>query len=178
MVIECQAQEQDLKQEEQDLKQKKLQSGEKEAPKLIEDLNQEDKKFKNLIDNIDDDTRDSIIDVYYYYGKYNIREGRYQEARDNFTRVIALDEGSSGAFAYRGTAYLGLGQLDKALADLNHAHGMDKTNPYALKHRGVVYRKKGQFDKALADFTQVCVLGYSEPWIEDELEELRQMDER
>ena len=114
LVKECQAQEQDLKQEEQDLKQKKLQSGEKEAPKLIEDLNQEDENFKNLIDNIDDDTRDSIIDIYYDYGKYNIREGRYQEARDNFTRVIALDEGSSGAFAYRGTAYLGLGQLDKA----------------------------------------------------------------
>jgi tetratricopeptide (TPR) repeat protein len=159
--------------QEQDLEQKKLQNGEKEAPKLIEDLKREDENFKNLIDNIDDDTRENIIQIYYDYGKYNIREGRYQEARDNFTRVIALNEGHSGAFARRGSAYLGLGQLNEAMADLNHALELNDKNIYAWAHRGVVHRKKGRYEEAWADFTQVCVLGYSEPWIEDELEKLR-----
>jgi tetratricopeptide (TPR) repeat protein/uncharacterized protein YoxC len=155
-------------------KQKVLLSEKQASPKLIEDLNRREENFKDLIDNIiDDETRQKIINIYYDYGEYNMRKGRYEEVRDNFTRVIALDEGYSGAFAYRGTAYLGLGQLDKALEDLNHACEMDKKNPYALKHRGVVHRKKGQYKEAWADFTQVLALGYSEPWIEDELDKLR-----
>jgi hypothetical protein len=117
--------------------------------------------------------RDIQINERYESGEKRMHAKRYKEAVDDFTRVIALDEGYSGAFAYRGTAYLGLGQLDKALEDLNHACEMDKRNPYALKHRGVVHRKMGRYEEAWADFTQVCVLGYSEPWIYEELEKLR-----
>jgi tetratricopeptide (TPR) repeat protein len=109
------------------------------------------------------------IEIIYASGEEHMQAKRYEEARDDFDRVIAMDKGYSGAYAYRGAAYLGLGQLDLALADLNHAHGMDKKNTYALKHRGVVYRKKGLYEEALADFKQVCALGHSRPWIEAEI---------
>jgi tetratricopeptide (TPR) repeat protein len=125
-----------------------------------------DDEFKKLCQCIDSD-----IQKYEYYksGEKHIRVGRYNEARDDFTRVIALNEECSWAFAYRGRAYLGLGQLDEALTDLNHVLKMDNKNIYALKLRGVVHRKMGQYKEAWADFTKVCARGYSRPWIVKEL---------
>ncbi len=122
--------------------------------------------------------RDIQVDEHYKSGEKHMQNKRYPEARNDFTRVIALDEEYSGAFAKRGAAYLGLGQLDKALADLNHAHEMDKKNPYALKHRGVVHRKKGRYKEARDDFTQALALDSSQTWIVEELKNLRQLMRR
>jgi len=113
------------------------------------------------------------IEKYYASGKEHLEARRYPEALDDFTRVIALNKKYSGAFAYRGAVYLGMKQYDDALADFNQALDMDKKNLYAWAHRGVVHRKMGQYKKAQADFTRVRDLGYSKPWIEDELENLK-----
>ena len=98
------------------------------------------------------------------------------QACDDFTQVIALDRNHCRAYAYRGSAYLGMNRFDKALNDLNLALRLSNgSNIYALMHRGVVYRKKGRYKEAWDDFTQVCDRGYSRPWIEDELEKLREL---
>ena len=98
---------------------------------------------------------------------------QYKEAVNKFTQVIALDNEYSGAFAYRGVAYLGLRERNKALADLNHALKLDKKNSYALAHRGVVYRKLERYKEAREDFTQALALDSSQTWINDEFKKIR-----
>ena len=119
------------------------------------------------------------IDKHYKAGEDHIRAKRYGKARDDFTRVIAMDGNHSAAFAYRGSAYLGLKQGEKALDDYNQALKMNKDNIHALGHRGIILRKNKQYKEALADFDQVhvlgCALGLSWPWIEKEREELSQL---
>ena len=122
--------------------------------------------------------RDIQVDEYYKSGEGHIRAGQYKEARDDFTRVIALNEGYSGAFAYRGSAYLGLRDFNQALADLNHALEMDEKNIYARAHRGVVHRKMGRYKEAREDFTQALALDSSQTWIVEELKNLRQLMRR
>ena len=115
------------------------------------------------------------IDKHYKSGEEHLNDRRYKEAGDDFTRVIALNEKHSAAFAYRGSAYLGLQQYEEALTDYNQALKMNKDNTHALVHRGIILRKKKQYKEALADFNQALALGYSRPWIRKELEELRQL---
>ncbi len=95
-----------------------------------------------------------------------------------FDRVVNQDKRYSGAFAYRGAARLGLKNYKEALDDFDQALEMDKKNAFALGHRGITHRKMGHYKEALADFQQVQVLGYSRPWIEDELKKLRQLIKR
>jgi serine/threonine protein kinase len=120
--------------------------------------------------------RDIQIDEHYKSGEKHIQNKRYDKAYDDLTRVIAMDGNHARAFAYRGAAYLGMKQLNEAMADLNQALKLSNgSNMYALLHRGVVYRKMGRYDEAWADITQVRASGHSWPWIEDELEKLRQL---
>ena len=121
----------------------------------------------------DDETRQKEIQRYYDFGEEHLKAGRYKEARDDFTRVIAKDEKHSAAFAYRGSAYLGLQQYEEALTDYNQALKMNKDNTHALAHRGIILRKKKQYKEALADFKQVCDLDYSPPWIQDQVRYLK-----
>ena len=121
----------------------------------------------------DNETRKKEIQRYYKSGEEHLKARRYKEARDDFTRVIALDENHSAAFAYRGRAYLELGQFKEALADFNQALKLDKDNLYALGHRGITYREMGQYEKAWADFKRVLVLGHSRPWIRDQVRYLK-----
>jgi tetratricopeptide (TPR) repeat protein len=125
------------------------------------------------IASLNDDTSKKEIKRYYDSGEEHMKAGRYKEARDDFTRVIALNEEYSGAFAYRGSAYLELGQFKEALADFNQALKLDKDNLYALGHRGITYREMGQYEKAWADFKRVLVLGHSRPWIRDQMRYLK-----
>ena len=125
---------------------------------------------------LDDEKRKKLIQVHYKSGEKHIQAERYKEARDDFTQVIALNEKYSGAFAYRGSAYLGLGQLNEAMTDLNHALEMDDKNIYAWAHRGVVHQKMGHYGKAWDDFTQALALDSSQTWIKDELKNI-QIDE-
>jgi serine/threonine protein kinase len=119
--------------------------------------------------------RQDTIDKHYKAGEEHLKARRYKEARDDFIRVIALDGNHARAFARRGRAYLELRQFKEALDDFNQALDLQKNNLYALGHRGITYREMKQYEKARADFNQVLALGYSEPWIEDELNKLRQL---
>src|SRR5206468_332589 len=94
---------------------------------------------------------------------------RYEEARDDFNRVIALDGNHARAFARRGRAYLELKQFKEALADFNQAIDLEKNNLYALGHRGITYREMEQYKEALADFKRVRDLGHSCSWVRDQV---------
>ena len=55
------------------------------------------------------------------------------------------------AYTNRGNAYGKKGQLDRAIADYDHAIEIVPEDVDAYYNRGNVYRKKGQLDRANAD---------------------------
>jgi len=76
-----------------------------------------------------------------------------QEAVDDCTKAGSLAPKIPQIFAYRGFAYLKLGQFDKALADYDAAFALTKTSDHAdwLYVRGVTKLKKGDTAGGNAD---------------------------
>jgi tetratricopeptide (TPR) repeat protein len=76
-----------------------------------------------------------------------------QEAVDDCTKAGSLAPKIPHIFAYRGFAYLKLGQFDKALADYDAAFALTKTSDHAdwLYVRGVTKLKKGDTAGGNAD---------------------------
>jgi tetratricopeptide (TPR) repeat protein len=64
------------------------------------------------------------------------------------------------AYSYqnRGVAKQGLGDLDGALADINHAIRLNPALPSPLINRTVIWRAKGDFDHAIGDATEAIGL--------------------
>jgi tetratricopeptide (TPR) repeat protein len=59
----------------------------------------------------------------------------------------------------RADQYRRSAQLDKALADYDHALRLFPKDPAALTGRGLTQFQKGNFDRAIADYSQVMALG-------------------
>jgi tetratricopeptide (TPR) repeat protein len=78
-----------------------------------------------------------------------------QEAVDDCTKAGSLAPKIPQIFAYRGFAYLKLGQFDKALADYDAAFALTKSPDHAdwLYVRGVAKLKKGDAAGGNADIT-------------------------
>ena len=78
-----------------------------------------------------------------------------QEAIDDCTKAGSLAPKIPQIFAYRGFAYLKLGQFDKALADYDAAFALTKASDHAdwLYVRGVAKLKKGDTAGGNADIT-------------------------
>ena len=78
-----------------------------------------------------------------------------QEAVDDCTKAGSLAPKIPQIFAYRGFAYLKLGQFDKALADYDAAFALTKSPDHAdwLYVRGVAKLKKGDIAGGNADIT-------------------------
>jgi tetratricopeptide (TPR) repeat protein len=78
-----------------------------------------------------------------------------QEAVDDCTKAGSLSPKIPQIFAYRGFAYLKLGQFDKALADYDAAFALTKTPDHAdwLYVRGVTKLKKGDTAGGNTDIT-------------------------
>jgi tetratricopeptide (TPR) repeat protein len=77
--------------------------------------------------------------------------GRYDEARADFTRAIALDPAYAPAYYNRGRHYDDLKQFEEALNDYNRAIVFDPF--YLMMHvnRSATYIDLGRYDEALAD---------------------------
>jgi len=61
-------------------------------------------------------------------------------------------------FLYRGTAFKGKGDLDRAVADFSEAIRLDPEGPFAYGQRGLVYNQKKDYERAIADLTRFIVL--------------------
>jgi tetratricopeptide (TPR) repeat protein len=86
------------------------------------------------------------------------KSGNYDEAIALFTKAIESGELSrddlKGAYYYRGRAWYGKGDLDKAIADFTKAIAINPEDFNAYYNRGLALANKGAFDKAIADFTK------------------------
>jgi tetratricopeptide (TPR) repeat protein len=73
---------------------------------------------------------------------------------DDYNRAIELSAKPSAVYYNnRGWAYLEIGQLDKALTDLNKAIEIAPNFGKAFANRGSYYMKLKDYSHAIADFT-------------------------
>mgnify|MGYP001447157401 CR=1 FL=1 len=87
-------------------------------------------------------------------GKSSIREFRYVEAIELFTKVLDINPGLSQGYNFRGIARRKIGEIDLAIEDYNMALHLNENYVEALNNRGVALDKKGDHDLAISDFTQ------------------------
>ncbi len=95
-------------------------------------------------------------------GVYFAGKRQYDVAVACYSRALALGWTGDSVYMRRSTAYAGLGDLDRAMAD---AKEDVKLNPdgYAYAYRGQLYEKKGDLIDALADLGMAVTLAEKDP---------------
>ncbi len=86
--------------------------------------------------------------------------GEWENAIEDYNRVLELYPELPGALAGRGMCYDRLGQKEHAMADLNRAVENDRMDPYPLFVRGQMYYNRSEPDKAFKDFRDSLIYGY------------------
>ncbi len=105
--------------------------------------------------------------AYNYRGAAFYKEGRFEEAIQDFDRAIALNPSYVEAYNNRGIAFDDNGRLDRAIEDFERAIALNPSYYKAYNNRGALYGKVGQLDKAIESFTISIVLnpGYVDAYI-------------
>ncbi len=80
--------------------------------------------------------------------------GRWDDAINDFNRVIVMAPKFGWGYSDRGVAYQNTNQWDKSIDDFSKAIEIDSGNLDAYAGRGVSYGVLGQLDKAIADFSK------------------------
>ncbi len=80
--------------------------------------------------------------------------GQWNNAINDFNRVIEMDPKYGWGYSDRGVAYQNTNQWDKSIDDFSKAIEIDSDNLDAYAGRGVSYGVLGQMDKAIADFSR------------------------
>jgi tetratricopeptide (TPR) repeat protein len=78
------------------------------------------------------------------------KEGRYQEAVDSFSALIAVAPDDAKAYKNRGVALMSLGDMDAAIADFNNAIRINPELKGLHSNLGAAWHYKGAYDKAIA----------------------------
>lgn len=89
--------------------------------------------------------------AYYYLGEY-------QQALDDYDRVIELNPTGASAYPNRGLAHFALKEYQKAIADYTRAIKLNPTYARAYNERGLVYEQLKEYQQALADYDQAIEL--------------------
>ena len=85
------------------------------------------------------------------------------EAPAYYTQLINDNQHKAWAYYYRAAAWLGKGDLDKALVDSGKELWLNPTEG-TYNNRGEIWRTKRDFDKAIADFNQAIRLDPKHPY--------------
>jgi tetratricopeptide (TPR) repeat protein len=73
----------------------------------------------------------------------------------------------AGTFLYRGTAYKGNRDFDRAIADFSEAIRLNPDSPFAYGQRGLVYNQMSDYDRAIADLTRFIALNPGRQYLAD-----------
>ena len=84
---------------------------------------------------------------------------RYEEAIENYRKVISLNPDDPSPYSNLGAVYSDRGQHDQALANYNKAIEINPHSPILFNNRCDGYRRKGNFDRARADCDEAIRLG-------------------
>ncbi len=93
------------------------------------------------------------------------KAGRLQEGIEIYTEYLVKNPKSAEAYNWRGMAYEDLGELNKALADVNRALELSPNYSDAYNNRGEVYRRQNKFVEAMNDYRKASELekDFAEP---------------
>jgi len=88
--------------------------------------------------------------------------GRYQEAEEDFTRVLQEDAQNERAHYYRGLAHAALGEYQAAIDDLTFSLTRNHERGIAHLVRGLAYTELGQKKLAALDFNTASAFSAAE----------------
>ncbi|MFQ5647497.1 MAG: tetratricopeptide repeat protein, partial [bacterium] len=87
-----------------------------------------------------------------------LKGGRYYDAVYMFNQSLKNKPDFARGYYYRGLAYCGLKDLDKALADFNKAVELDDEMAEAYVNRGIILATRKKTGPAMADFNKALEL--------------------
>jgi len=106
---------------------------------------------------------EEVITISTYDQQVSARQAQiYDQAIENYTQAIRLDQNNALAYRRRGKVYELKGDNDRALADYNQAIRLNPNNAVAYTGRGLVYENKGDYDRAIADYNEAIRLNPNE----------------
>ena len=89
---------------------------------------------------------------------YTSQMGRdYQKAITYYTKAIESDPQVAGVYINRAAAYESIGDLERALQDLDEALTLE-SKPKAHHNRGNIYFIKGDYDRAIQNYDRALEL--------------------
>ncbi len=89
---------------------------------------------------------------------FTCRLESYEEASQDYTKAISLNEKNGIYFQQRAIAQKLLGNTDKATADYDKAIAMEPSNVAAWMGRGYIKFQLGKSQEAIDDFSKVIEL--------------------
>ncbi|HPJ82539.1 MAG: tetratricopeptide repeat protein [Bacteroidales bacterium] len=100
---------------------------------------------------------------FFYRGQHLLFEGRYQQAIDNFNKLIQLDPNLHEAYFFRGIGKYNLGDFLGARADFDKALSIHPIFTLAYHYRAITNSRLGDYENALADLQEAIDLrpGYN-----------------
>lgn len=97
--------------------------------------------------------------IFYNRGLAYIREKRYEDAIDDFSRTIQLNPKVAQAYYNRALAYYTLEKYPAAMADLNQALALNGKDGSALYVRGLIFERSGCVVQAKQAFAASMAFG-------------------
>jgi tetratricopeptide (TPR) repeat protein len=95
-------------------------------------------------------------------GTANLALGRYLEAREDFSLVLANDRENERGYFYRGIAGFALGEYETAIEDLTRSLTKNHSRGVAYLVRGLAYAELGEERDASLDFNSAGAFFSSE----------------
>ncbi len=91
-------------------------------------------------------------------GRAYLRARKWKEAKEAFTRALAIQPNLAAAYVGRASVYVESGDAANALSDLNKAEQLDPKNPEAAFRLGMLYQEQHAFKEAYAAYERVLAL--------------------
>lgn len=103
---------------------------------------------------------DDVEIAYNNRGNYLLKQQRFEEALQDFDRVVALSPGVAVAHFNRGNVLFDMKRYGEAAGDYSRAIQLDPGFYLAYYNRGLALYENGDRAAACADFQQASALGY------------------
>jgi tetratricopeptide (TPR) repeat protein len=117
-------------------------------------------------------------EAYYEIGLELQKQGKEEQAIDEFNKALRIDPGFVKAYRNRGYAYLNTNQYDLAIADNNKAAKLDPKDPVARLNLGVAHKMQGNKAEAIANFEKVLNLSDNPQVLEMAKQEIKDLSRR
>jgi tetratricopeptide (TPR) repeat protein/tRNA A-37 threonylcarbamoyl transferase component Bud32 len=102
--------------------------------------------------------RDKAVEALHWQANESADKRRYEEARDAFDRILALNPGDASAHDGRANILVWLGRADEGLEEADRTIELEPQNPLWWRSRARLRRHVGDFAGAADDLGRHCEL--------------------